>query len=144
MDTWRSESFAFIVCNKGTAAWITRCSSLLDSEQKGGCGYTEHKIEHTDRNLAYMMVARYHVATVPPLFQPAHATVHVIKVSDSARCCRISTEETVNLWPQKVRIFSACETTWSVFRVSILCLPAETAVVCNVNEAPQGCVNDFI
>ncbi len=102
-----------------------------------------------------MMVAHCHVATVPPLFQSAHATAHVInpaasdwgKVLDSATCCRIPTkeeEETVNVWPQKLRVFSACDTMWSVFLVPILCLPGETAVVCNVNEAPPDCVNGFI
>lgn len=99
-----------------------------------------------------MMVAHCHVATVPPLFQTAHATVHVIDPCGlelrgrfSATSCSIPTkeEETVNVWPQEVRVFSACDSTWSVFLVPILCLPGETAVVCNVNEALPGCVNGF-
>lgn len=46
---------------------------------KKGIGYehTGHKVEDTDRKLAYMIVAHCHVATVPPLFQSVRATVHV-------------------------------------------------------------------
>lgn len=40
-----------------------------------------------------MMVAHYHVATVPPLFQNAHAIARVSKVSHSATSCRIPNEE---------------------------------------------------
>lgn len=40
--------------------------------------------------------------------------------------------------------FSACDMMWTVFVVQILCLPCETAVVCNVNEALPGRVNGLI
>ena len=101
-----------------------------------------------------MMVAHCHVATVPPLFHSAHATVHVIDPAALSlrpllgQCCRIPTkeEETVNLRspPAPPETVSAGDTTRSVFLVPLLCLPGETAVVCNVNEALPGCVNGFI
>lgn len=53
-------------------------------------------------------------------------------------------QETVDLWPQKLSFLSACDTVWTVFLVQSLRLPGETAVVCNVNEAPPGCVHGLI
>ena len=62
--------------------------------------------------------------------------------------CRVPTneEETVNLWPHKLRVF-LCLWHNVVSLSSTNCVspsPGETAVVCNVNEALPGCVNGFI
>lgn len=51
----------------------------LRTLKKGiGCEHIGHQEEYTDRNLAYMIMAHCHVATVPPLFQSVCAAVHEI------------------------------------------------------------------
>ena len=96
------------LCNKRMAAWITRCSSPLDPGETGWCGHTQRKIEHMDRNQAYMMVANSHVATVPPLFRSAHAAVHVQGVGQ----CNLLQFLQMR---KRLTFFSACDTTQSFY-----------------------------
>lgn len=144
-DMQRSESCA-VMQQEDCCMNNVWCSSPLDPGEKSDVGTLN--IEHTDWQPAYMMEL-CHVATAPPLFRSAHATVHVMglgfvtwaKFGQHKLLLQNSHKKRKRLliWFHKLRVFSACDTTRSVFLVPILCVPGKTALVCDVNEALPGC-----
>lgn len=143
------ELFPMRLCNKRIATITLWRSSTLDPKDRGRCGHNEQKIEHTDRNQAYVMVAHCHVATVPPVFRSSHAAMHVINPAASTWG---KIPEQRNVLQKRKRLLisdlqklsSRClwHNTDSLSSTNLVS-PCETAVVCNVNEALPGCVIGF-
>lgn len=135
------ELFPMRLCNKRIATITLWRSSTLDPKDRGRCGHTEQKIEHTDRNQAYVMVAHCHVATVPPVFRSSHAAMHVINPAASTwgkipeqRNVLQKRKRLLISDPQKLSSRCLWHNTVSLSSTNLVS-PCETAVVCNVNEA---------
>lgn len=136
MDTRRSESCAFtqqeVSCMSNVAAPCTL--------KKGtGREHTGQKVEDTKRRSLHdrgSLTCSNSAPSLPACWSHSACEQPPRPLTNKRERLFISD-------PQK-QSFSACDMMWTVFVVQILCLPCETAVVCNVNEALPGCVNGLI
>lgn len=99
-------------------------------DEGSGCEDPGLEIEDARRDLAGRIVAHSHAATVPPLFSGC-PLVHVINPSEEGE-----TAVPPNPPPTPSPISLPLTPCGQSFSYQFPRLPGETAVVCNVNEAP--------